>query len=204
MPVRIRSLFLSAVLIACGSPFVWAAGASQPAAPGGELPAWEAGIQYNFVHTNAPPGGCGCFSMNGGAGWLARDLSEHWAVAGEIASQHASNISGSGEDLTLTSYMVGPRYQIRAGYRIQPFIQALFGAAHASGSFAPGTDGNAGSPNAFSMASGGGLNILLSKHLALRVPQVDYYLTHFDNAVNNHQNNLRVSAGVSIRLGQRE
>jgi hypothetical protein len=35
----------------------------------------------------------------------------------------------------------------------------------------------------------------------LRAFEADYYLTRFDNGVNDHQNNLRIAAGVIIRLG---
>ena len=38
-------------------------GIAQTASPSN----WEAAAGYNFVHTNAPPTRCGCFSMNGGA-----------------------------------------------------------------------------------------------------------------------------------------
>ena len=30
----------------------------------------ELGANYNYARTNAPPGGCGCFSLNGGSGWF--------------------------------------------------------------------------------------------------------------------------------------
>jgi len=47
----------------------------------------------------------------------------------------------------------------------------------------------------------GGLDIGLTRHIALRVFEADYYLTRFDNGVNDHQNNLRIAAGVIIRFG---
>jgi hypothetical protein len=50
-------------------------------------------------------------------------------------------------------------------------------------------------------AAGGGLDIGLTRHIAVRAFEADYYLTRFDNGVNDHQNNLRIDAGVVIRLG---
>ena len=33
-----------------------------------EIPRYELGLNYNYFHANAPPGQCGCFSLNGGSG----------------------------------------------------------------------------------------------------------------------------------------
>ena len=161
----------------------------------------EAGIDYNYVRTNAPTGGCGCFAMNGGSGWVAINFSHSLGVVGEIASQHASNISNSGADLTLTSYLAGPRYTWGHVRHVAPFAQLLLGGAHASGSLAPGSSGLPGSANSFAMTAGGGLDIGLTRHIALRVFEADYYLTRFENGVNDHQNNLRIAAGVIFRFG---
>jgi outer membrane immunogenic protein len=165
-------------------------------------PRVEVGVDYNYVRTNAPAGDCGCFAMNGGSGWVAFNFSHSLGIVGEIASQHASNISSSnGADLTLTSYLAGPRYTWGHARHFAPFAQVLLGGAHASGRLAPGSSGLPGSANSFGMTAGGGLDIGLTRHIALRAFEADYYLTRFDNGVNDHQNNLRIAAGVIIRLG---
>jgi peptidoglycan-associated lipoprotein len=161
----------------------------------------DVGLDYNYVRTNLPAGGCGCFALNGGSAWVAFNFSRSLGVVGEIASQDASNISGSSADLTLTSFLAGPRYRRTMGGHFGPFAQALLGGAHAGGSLAPGSPGLPGSANAFAMIAGGGLDIGLTRHIALRAFEADYYLTRFDNGVNDHQNNLRIAAGVIIRLG---
>ena len=51
------------------------------------------------------------------------------------------------------------------------------------------------------MTAGGGLDISLTRRIALRALEADYYLTRFDNGVNDHQNNLRIAAGVIVRFG---
>jgi outer membrane immunogenic protein len=161
----------------------------------------DVGVNYNYVRTNAPAGGCGCFALNGGSGWVAFNFSHSVGVVGEIASQHASNISSSGADLTLTSYLAGPRYIWAHARHFAPFAQALLGGAHASGGLAPGSSGLPGSANTFAMIAGGGVDISLTRRIALRAFEADYYLTRFDNGVNDHQNNLRIAAGVTIRVG---
>jgi outer membrane immunogenic protein len=161
----------------------------------------DAGIEYNYVRSNAPAGSCGCFSLNGGSGWVAFNFTRALGIVGEIASQHASDISSAGADLTLTSFLAGPRYTWAKADRFAPFAQVLLGVAHAGGTLAPGGAVLSGSANAFAMTAGGGLDIGLTRHIALRAFEADYYLTHFDNGTNNRQNNLRIAAGVMFRFG---
>jgi len=168
-----------------------------------DVPVAEVGADYNYVHTNAPPGGCGCFSMNGGDGWFAYNFNSSLSAVALLSGQHASNIAGSGADLTLTSYLFGPRYSWRKSGRYMPFGQLLLGGAHAGGSFAPGSAGYPGSSNAFAMTAGAGLDVRLTERFAVRVFQADYYHTHFANGVNEHQNNLRISVGLILRIGKR-
>lgn len=160
----------------------------------------EFGANYNYVHANLPPGGCGCFSPQGGSAWGAFSLSRSFAVVGDLAVQHTSGAS-SGQDLTLTSYTIGPRFAWPKSDRFRPFAQVLFGGAHAGGSLAPGASaGFPGSPNSFAFLAGGGLDVGLNRRFSLRAFEADYYLTHFANGVNNHQNNLRISIGLVFRL----
>ena len=159
----------------------------------------ELGANYNYVRTNAPPGDCGCFSMNGGSGWFGYNFGRGLGLLGEVGSQYASNINSTTADLTLTSFLVGPRFAWHRGHRIAPFGEVLVGGAHASGAL---TSGRSGSENAFAMAAGGGVDIKLGRHVALRLLQADYYLTRFDNGGNDHQNNLRIGEGIVVRFGR--
>jgi hypothetical protein len=43
-------------------------------------------------------------------------------------------------------------------------------------------------------------DIGLTRRLAIRAVDLDYYLTRFDNGINQRQNNLKVSAGVIFRF----
>jgi peptidoglycan-associated lipoprotein len=161
----------------------------------------ELGGDYNYVRTNAPPGGCGCINMNGGDGWLSFNVTPSWAVVGQIGAQHASNIGGTGgADLTFTSYLFGPRFSRKVGDRLVPFAQVLLGGAHASGSLAPENSGLGGSANAFALTAGGGLDIGVTRHIAIRAAELDYFLTRFDNGVNERQNNFKFSAGLIFRF----
>jgi outer membrane immunogenic protein len=162
----------------------------------------EVGVNYNYVRSNLPAGGCGCFGIRGGGGWAAFHVTHSIDIVGEIASQHASNISGSGADLTLTSFLAGPRYRWTNAGRFAPFVQLLLGGVYAGGSLAPGSSGLAGSAGAFGMTAGGGLDIRFTRHTSLRAFESDYFLTRFDNGLNDRQGNLRIAAGVVVRFGE--
>jgi len=163
----------------------------------------DIGGGYTYVHANVPPGGCGCFSLNGGNVWAAFNLSREFAVVGEVSAQHGSNVAGTGADLTLTSYLFGPRYTVHKFGRLKPFAQGLLGGAHASGTLASGSSGLPGTPNAFAAVVGGGLDWKLSEHFSLRAIEADYYFTRFNNSVNDRQNNFRIGAGLIFRFGSR-
>ena len=96
------------------------------------------------------------------------------------------------------------------------FGHALFGQQHASlsaGVSVPilgGISAPIDSSNAFAMAFGGGVDIGLSKHFAIRAAQLDYVRTSFNSIdalasglstnLNDHQNSFRYSGGVVWRF----
>ena len=166
-------------------------------------PKFEVGADYDYVRSNTPPGGCACFSLNGGGGSAAYYLNRSFAVAGEISSGHSSDIGISGTDLTLTSYVFGPRYYWRNHWKATPFAQVLLGGVHANDSLALQVNGQQGSSNAFATKIGGGVDWPLNQRFAIRPIEANYYLTHFANGVNDHQNNLQIGAGVVLRFGEK-
>jgi hypothetical protein len=160
----------------------------------------EVGVDYNFVRANGPPAECGCFSMNGGNAWAAYRLIDGFSAVAEFSGQHAGDINATGEDLTLFSYLFGPRYTLHRSDRWLPFGQVLLGGAHATGTFEPSLSGGSGSYNSFAMIAGGGLDVGVTPRIDLRLIEADYYLTRFPNGVNTRQNNLRISAGFIFRF----
>ena len=193
-----RQPFQAVVIILCA---LASAALFVPVARGQEgPPRLELGVDYSYVRANGPPGGCSCFSMNGGNGWAAYDFTRSFSAVGELSAQHAGNINATGEDLTLFSYLFGPRYTLRKSDRWLPFGQVLLGGARATGTYEPSPSGGSGSYNAFSLVAGGGLDINLTHRIAIRGFEADYYLTHFPNGVNGRQNNLRISAGLLFRF----
>jgi hypothetical protein len=159
----------------------------------------DAAVTYQWVHTNAGPGQCGCFGVNGGgisASWSVRGP---WSVVADFSSQAATGAPTVGSSLTLTSGLGGARFElprlrrnwIHGAHRVQPFAQILVGVSHAGGGAAGLGDGT----NRFAARAGGGLDVPVSRRFSVR-GQVDYFATTFANATNDHQNNLLIGAGV--------
>jgi outer membrane immunogenic protein len=161
----------------------------------------EIAVDYSYMHANAPPGNCACFSMNGGGVSYAYSPIEHLAVVADFNAVTAGNVNSSGLGLTLFTYMVGPRftYPLHEG-AIVPFAQVLVGGFHASGSLVNANANASAGPNGFAMEAGGGLDIPVGSTFSVRAIEADYLLTTLPNGVNARQNNLRLSAGVVWRF----
>ena len=43
----------------------------------------------------------------------------------------------------------------------------------------------------------------MNPRFSVRLVEADYLLTTFDNGSNNHQNNLRISAGVVLHVSRK-
>jgi hypothetical protein len=102
------------------------------------------------------------------------------------------------------TYLFGPQVKYRAS-KFQPYGHILFGGGHsnvyANLFTAAGAIGNAPAGNCFSLAFGGGVDIPVTKSIAIRPGEVDYVLTRFNNSVTGNQSNFRYQAGVVFSFG---
>jgi hypothetical protein len=90
--------------------------------------------------------------------------------------------------------LLGPRFSLKAG-KVTPFVQTLFGGAHMSAS----VNGISAGANSFAMSAGGGIDLQLAHHLALR-PQVDYIALRSSGQTLNSG---RASIELVCRFGER-
>jgi peptidoglycan-associated lipoprotein len=166
----------------------------------------ELTLDYAYVRSNAPPAQCSCFSLNGGYGSLALpiDTGKLAFVIEAGASDGTTKNAGRSYDLLLSTYTAGLRYRVAPRRRWDPFGQVLIGFAHAGGSLASGTAPAANEGyGVFAANVGGGLDRRLNDHWSIRVVEADYLVTTFTNGVNDHQNNIRISSGVTYHFGKR-
>jgi len=155
---------------------------------------------YSYLRFSPSTAGASSFNTNGGSASIAYNATHWLSGVADFGAYHNGNILNSGVDGTLSTYLFGPRVSYRHYERVTPFAQVLFGVAHAGASIS-GTGANA-SDNAFAMSVGGGVDVGISRHFAVRPVQLDYLLTRFNEGTNNaqSQNNLRVSTGVIFRF----
>jgi hypothetical protein len=163
----------------------------------------EISFNYSYARSNAAPGQCGCFNMNGGSSEVAFHAFRALSVVADLTGERANTIgAGAGNDLSLVVFAVGPRFSHRfAGGKFTPFVQGLVGVAHGFDGLFPGTGGSlAGAASARAVVAGGGLDLTINRHIAIRAIQADYLRTQLPNGQGNQQNLLRVGAGIVLRV----
>ena len=94
-----------------------------------------------------------------------------------------------GPHTSMKSFLGGPQVGFRL-YRFQPFVRGLFGVSHTAGA------------TPFTIAAGGGINMDITDHLALRLLQMDYYRLHGGGAPDG-ADYLRIGFGVAYEFGSR-
>ncbi len=151
---------------------------------------------YTAIRTNANPGQCGCFFMSGGTSELELPASSRWSVVGDVSGASVASVNGSKTGLAFITYTSGPRYTQRFS-RVSLFAQALVGGAHGFSSYFPNKGASA---DAVALLAGGGLDLRVFDVLSIRPFQADYLYTGLPNSTVNRQNNLRLSAGILLRL----
>ena len=186
-----RSILLITALLLVG------ASSASAQAPAQESYSGDAAATYHWVRANAGPGQCGCFGLNGAGLSGSWNFLGPWSVVTEFSTEFTGSAPLTRNSLTLTSYLAGARYRLpqpwlHGRHKPEPFTQLLLGGAHAGG----GEAGIGDASHAFAARVGGGIDVPIRPHFAVRVIQVDYFLTHFANGTNDHQNNLLIGAGI--------
>ncbi len=204
-----RKMFLAISLLL----FVGAVCAAQ------EVPKQEIYLGYSFVRVNAATS-VPAFTANGGLGSFQYNFNDYVAAVAEVGGTHNGNISGVQLDSTFMTYLFGPRFTVNKARKVEYYVHGLFGASHYTRSILVTTvvnpqtgvsaSGRAeGSADAFSMAWGGGIDLKLSRTIALRPIQLDYLMTRFQPLFmdgvgsansNSNQHHIRYSTGLVFRF----
>jgi len=182
-------------------------------------------VDYSYVHANPQNNNIiPTFSLNGGGGSGAFYFSKYVGIEAEFEGYGsythnftisnptycptACTISAQGN---LFTYNVGPIFKYRTSH-FEPFVETLFGGAHSNfyGNlykdctiYGCAVASKSPSNNAFDFLIGGGIDIPVNEHIAIRPAQFEYLLTRFGNDFthgNNNQSNFRYQAGVQFRF----
>ena len=164
----------------------------------------EVSLSYNYVRSNvvlrSNVVSDNSFNMNGGSTEVAFHTYRWFSAVADLTGAHSGSINGGPQGLSLVAFTAGPRFTYPVHHRYAPFVQTLVGAAHGFESYFPVSSGATGAANGFAMLAGGGLDIRTKSWLAIRPIQADYFLTKLPNGSNDLQNNLRISAGLVLRI----
>jgi len=115
-------------------------------------------------------------------------------ITGHFATPEISGVQTNERMYTFT---YGPRFSFRGRPGWTPFGQVLAGVAHAQAKVTP--TGPRLSDTSFALAAGAGLDVKFGTRTAIRVLQAEY---GHANALGGSQNNLRLSAGLVVYLGE--
>ncbi|MGB8771368.1 MAG: hypothetical protein WCC92_17250 [Candidatus Korobacteraceae bacterium] len=185
-----------------------------------DVPKVEIPIGFSMinVHPNLTP--VTSFNVFGGGGQVDFNFGSVWGIKADFmgytqGSGLRQKFLDNGYKVTgsvggnLFTYMFGPQIKKHSG-TVQPFAEFLFGAAHTNaystilideGKIAQGSGNN----NGFAMALGGGIDLRVNRHFAIRPVEVDYLLTRFSaNHVAGYtanQNNFRYVGGFNFMFG---
>jgi opacity protein-like surface antigen len=155
--------------------------------------------------------------LNGGSTSLAYNFNSYLGLVADFGGFNDTQLrlSGAAPSSVVNSsgnaftYLFGPRMSFRKNRRITPFAQVLFGGIHASDvTLSSGCTGVGcillPSETKFAMTAGGGLDLNVRRHLAIRLIQAEYLMTSFDDPSTGKgatQNDIRLSTGLVFRFG---
>jgi hypothetical protein len=178
---------------------------SRPQAAGDFAPSWEIGAAYSLVRTGSTVPSTS-FNMHGGSVAGAFHVNDWLGFVADIGYTTNNNVPPAGFSLNVLTYLFGPRISYPMGERATLFGQYLIGGGHAGGTlYTAGFQQGAAPPdavNSFALSLGAGLDVSISRNVAIRAVQADWLYTNFPNGGANRQNSMRLSFGLVLRSGR--
>lgn len=150
----------------------------------------KAEVFGGYQYTRLDGGGSGA-NFNGWNGALTGNINKWLGVTSDFSGAYKTV---SGVSVKQYTFTFGPVLAARHNEKFTPYVHALFGGFHASGS----AGGSSISTNGFAMLIGGGVDAKLTPHLALRAVQFDWMSLHAEGSTEN--NNFRISTGLVFRF----
>lgn len=168
-------------------------------APAPRQPSLE--LAFTYTATASKPVNGSDFWMQGGGAQIHGQFYGGWGVVADLSGAHSANINASGVGLDLVTGTFGPRYTwTPARGRYSLYGEGLVGEAWGMNSVFPNPAGANTVANSLAVKAGGGVNVNLARHLALRAIEAHYLRTQLPNGNANVQNNLQLGAGVVLRF----
>jgi len=154
-----------------------------------ETPKAEVFGGYQYTRLNIEGSG---LNFNGWNASVAGNINKNFGIAADFGAAYKSE---SGASLNIYTYTFGPVVSLNHEGIVNPFVHALFGGAHASASL---TGVGSASANGFTMMMGGGVDVKLAPHIAVRMVQADWLYYHIQGV--SESKNVRISTGIVFRF----
>jgi hypothetical protein len=183
---------------------------------------------YSYIQFNPTVTGLQSRAFNGGGGGVQANFAKIFGIRGDFQGYGSTQWT-----LTAPSPIVTPHGTIPAGtfksngnmftYLFGPVVripisrlvingEILFGQSNTNGYSsltsqiinAGGTVTASGTQHPFTMAIGGGIDVSINHHIALRLADLDYILTRYTNPLTstNNQNSFRYVGGIIFKIGE--
>jgi len=123
--------------------------------------------------------------------WLGAEF-DFGGYSGTVKAHSARHGGSYPMSMDVRSYLFGPRLSYRGDRRFTPFVHALFGTVGLGNEPLYGH-----SVYPFGLALGGGFDINVVRHVAIRAIQADYVRSLLGTS---GENNLRLSFGAVLRF----
>jgi hypothetical protein len=155
--------------------------------------------------------------LNGGSASIAFNVNRYLGLVADFGAYtnsqvrftgaYTSTVNVNNSNVAVLTYLFGPRLSFRKYDRITPFAQVLFGGVHANQVTLTGCTFSCTllpTQDSFAMTAGGGLDVRVHRHFAIRIIQAEYLMTRFASyttGATGSQNDMRLSAGLVFRFG---
>ena len=154
---------------------------------------------YSTEQGQITPSGAGSFWTQGASIDGAMTFHRGFGFALNLTGEHASRIA-PGVGLNEVDFAVGPRYTFRfksnSKHESRVFGEALVGGARGMSSVFPKSTGLDTHASSVLYQVGGGWDIAITKHIAIRAVEADYVRSYLPNNGGDTQGRIRLGFGV--------
>jgi hypothetical protein len=171
--------------------------------------------EYSYLRFSPTIAGVSGRDFNGGGGGGQLNFAKILGIKADFMAYKSTTFTATHAGITYTTdgnmftYLFGPVLRIPL-WRVLPFGEVLFGGSSTNAyvnlenaiNAGGGTISKTPSQHPFTMAAGGGVDIGISTHLAIRPGEFDYVLSRYSNPLTstNNQNNFRYCGGIVFKF----
>jgi len=167
-------------------------------------------LGYQYEHATYDNLGLSGYNTNGFAAQFTYYPTSWVGIVGDVDMGFVRNLNGATASGQLRTYMAGPRVGLEHG-PIHFYGQFLIGVAQLSSDLennylfytgGPVSSGGSPSSTGYAFSVGGGVDTRVAHHLYVRLGELDYLGTQFNDPFGDRfrQNNFQYKAGIVIRF----